>query len=112
MGYTLFNHNDGSSISSTDVFEPVVLVPLFPDVSTAQQLYQAFKVIDEGGSKVIEPVRLEDGSMPAFNISDETKELDSDLEITKAKTYEQLEGDAKVHRYLQENGLMSGAPLN
>ena len=112
MGYTLFNHNDGSSMSSTDVFDPVVLVPLFPNVSTAQQLYQAFKVIDEGGSKVIEPLRLDDGSMPAFNISDETKEFGSDLEITKAKTYEQLEGDAKVHRYLQENGLMSGAPLN
>ena len=112
MGYTLFNHNDGSSISSTDFFEPVVLVPLFSGVSPAQQLYQAYKVIDEGGSKVLEAVVLDDGSMPAFNISDETKEFASDLEITEGKTYERLEKDAKVHRYLQENGLISGAPFN
>jgi hypothetical protein len=112
MGYTLFNHNDGSSISSTDVFDPVVLVPMFSGVSPAQQLYQAYKVIDEGDSRLIEPVVLEDGSMPAFNISDETKELASDLEITEGKTYEQLEGNAKAHRYLQENGLISGAPFN
>ena len=109
LGYTLFNHNDGSSVSHLDFFEPVVLVPLFPNVSTAQQLYQVFKVIDEGGSKVIEPLRLDDGSMPAFNISDETKELGSDLEITEGKTYEQLEKDAKVNRYLSENGPFGGA---
>lgn len=112
MGYTLFNHNDGSSVSHLDFFEPVVLVPMFSGVSTAQQLYQAYKVIDEGDSRLIEPVVLEDGSMPAFNISDETKEFVSDLEITEGKTYEQLEKDAKVHRYLQENGLISGAPFN
>lgn len=108
MGYTLFNHNDGSSVSHLDFFEPVVLVPMFSGVSPAQQLYQAYKVIDEGDSKLIEPVVLEDGSMPAFNISDETKEFASDLEITEGKTYEQLEKDAKVHRYLSENGPFGG----
>jgi len=108
MGYTLFNHNDGSSVSHLDFFEPVVLVPMFSGVSPAQQLYQAYKVIDEGDSRLIEPVVLEDGSMPAFNISDETKEFVSDLEITEGKTYEQLEKDAKVHRYLSENGPFGG----
>jgi len=108
MGYTLFNHNDGSSVSHLDFFEPVVLVPMFSGVSPAQQLYQAYKVIDEGDSRLIEPVVLEDGSMPAFNISDETKEFASDLEITEGKTYEQLEKDAKVHRYLSENGPFGG----
>jgi len=107
MGYTLFNHNDGSSISSTDFFEPVVLVPLFSNVTTSQQSYQAYKVIDEGDSKVLEPV-VHDGMVVGFNISDELKGKPTDIELTKFKTYEKLQKDAEAHKYLQKEGIYGG----
>ena len=104
-------HNHVEAESTTKGYRPVVLVPLFANVSPQRQQYAVNEIVDEGGVKVLEQVVTPHGIGLGFDMAEELAEYQSSalsIEVKDGKTLQELGADMEIINWLKENGPMSG----